>query len=247
MGHHFSLKAALVGGSALLFLSAAPLRAQFVINPNFELPADSADSTSTSATGWTLSPAPGVGTPPPYVNLGQRAAFYTPTPSGGRWSFWLQTFTDNGSATQTVTGVTAGKNYTLGAQFLFELGSNGTQGPGNGYDAIPTINSYLSIQYEDSSGDALGSPDVTNIGPTVALNRTFAPYSASGVAPAGATQALVSLGWTGGGTDDATGSQSAFATDVSFAAAAVPEPASLSVLSVGGMALLARRRAARKA
>ena len=67
-------------------------------------------------------------------------------------------------------------------------------------------------------------------------------YSVNGIAPAGATQADIVVGWQNGGVDNNTGGQSAFATSVGLNAV-VPEPASLSMLAIGGLALFARRRA----
>lgn len=256
MGHQFSLKSALVGGIAGLFLAVAPLHAQTVVNPNFELPDDGASGTDGTATGWTLNPAVGDN----YTNPGARCQFDTPTPSGGTWSLWLQTFVQFGSATQLVPAVQAGTDYNFSAQMAFEVpGYNNVTLANQASDSksqdTGSLESYLGIQYENGSGQNVGLPTYTLIpaGSITAAAGTnsdksatnWAPYSVSALAPAGATQALVEIGWINGGLDGNTGGQSAFATSTSFTA--VPEPASLSMIGMGGMALLARRRTARKA
>jgi len=247
--------AAILSGAACLAFSAIRLHAQTVTNPNFELPSDGASGTDTVATGWTLDPAVGDN----YTNPGQRCQFDTPTPSGGTWSFWLQTFVQYGDTQQVVTGLTPGTSYTLSAQMGFQDGS----GPGQGYNAVTLANqasdtksqdtgdlySYLEIQYESHNGTAIGSPDIVDIpaGSISVYNQSngatpWLPYSVGGVAPAGATQADIVIGWQNGGLDGNTGGQSAFATSVGLAPTPVPEPATLSVLALGSLGLLARRR-----
>jgi hypothetical protein len=202
-----------------------------------------------------------------YTNPGQRDTFYNNTP-GGAWSFWLQTFTQSGNASQTVgttdngVAVTAGKSYTFTSQMSFQDGS----GPGNGYNAVTLanqteasppspntgdLNSYLDINFLNNHGVTIGT-DETAIpaGSVTIFNQTsgpqagatlWAPYSVSGIAPAGSVSATLVIGWRNGGLDGGTGGQSAFADDATFTSP-VPEPATLSILGVGGMALLARRR-----
>jgi hypothetical protein len=256
MRSHVSVNALLLGAAACVLVWVPTSRAQ-VVNPNFELPADGATGTDTVATGWTLDPAVGDS----YTNPGSRCQFDTPTPSGGTWSLWLQTFVQYGDANQVVTGVTPGVAYNLTAQLAFQVGST----PGTGYNAVTLVNqasdtksqdtgdlySYLEVEFQNAGGTRVGSIDYTLIpagsitAAPVGQSTPFATYTVTGVAPAGATQALVEIGWDNGGLDNNTGGQSAFATDVSFGV--VPEPASLSLISMGGVALLARRRRARTA
>jgi hypothetical protein len=209
-----------------------------ITNPDWEAPTDLVNSTNTTATGWTMIAS---GEP---LQAGDRAAFYNNTP-GGRWSYWLRDFEDHGSATQIVTGTTPGTNYAFTAQMLFELGSGSTVGATSGYNDVPTMNSFLEMQFENGSGTAVGLPYIFLIpSGSVPLsgNRTWNPYTAAGIAPAGSSQVLLEIGWFGGnGTAHGTGSQSAFADDVTLGVA-VPEPASLSVMGLGALTLLVRRR-----
>jgi len=227
------LKAALVGGSAAcLLLSAASLHAQ-ITNPGWESPTNTAGGTDTNATGWTMTASGEPGT------NGNRDTFYA---NSGSWSYWLQDFETSGSSTQSIPGIVAGTNYNFTSQMLFELGSGTTVGVTDGYDNIPGENSYLQMQFTNTLGTPIGSADVTNIpSGSVTLNRVWAPYSVTGVAPAGATRVVLSIGWTGGAGDGGTGSQSAFADDVTLTTV-VPEPATLSVLGLGAVGLMVRRR-----
>ena len=251
MRHRMTKLAATAAGC---LMSAGALHAQTVLNGNFALPLDTSDSTSTTATNWSMSPA---GT-----NLGQRATFHQ---NAGEWAFWEQTFEPSGTATQTVSAVTAGVNYNLSALMAFELGAANSTGA-NGFNAVNTTNNpsnpgpltaYMSMQFQTAGSVNVGAADVLNITagtiPTGDNANNFAngpataapPWlteSISGIAPAGAAQVLVTLGWLNGGSDGGTGSQSAFVTDVAIAPVAIPEPASLGVLTLGGLALLARRR-----
>jgi hypothetical protein len=236
-------KAALLGSAVGLLSLAGTSYALPIVNPSWELPPDLTDSTSTTATGWTMSPAVGDA----YTNPGQRCVFANNTP-GGTWSFWLQTFVQQGNATQAVAGVVPGTNYNFTTQFAFEV---------PGYNNITLANqaadsasqdtgdcySYVSMQYEDALGNAIGPVDITKItaGSVTTANHVFSPYSVTGVAPAGAAQVLLAIGWQNGGLDGNTGGQSAFADD-STLTVTVPEPASLSMLALGGLSLLSRRR-----
>jgi hypothetical protein len=112
--------------------------------------------------------------------------------------------------------------------------------------------SYLEVRFLNNHGNTIGVDD-TDIpaGSVTIYDQTsgpqggatlWEPYSVTGVAPAGTVSAELLIGWANGGLDGNTGGQSAFADDQTFTATVVPEPATLGLLSLGGMALLARRR-----
>jgi hypothetical protein len=290
MRRFLGLSAAAVASTSLcMFLSGTSASAQ-IVNPQWNLPNSNStppnNDTGTSGTaqtggtntpglpGWYMSPAanPDFG----YTNPGARDQFYSaepivnPGPPASGWSFWLQNFTQSGSASQTVTAtdggaaVAGGTAYTFSSLFSFQDGT----GPGEGYNAVTLANqtetspgvttntgdmySYLQLRFLNSRGITLGT-DETDIpaGSVTSFVQTsgpqngstaWAPYSVSGIAPAGAVSAELLIGWNNGGLDGNTGGQSAFADDATFTGATVPEPATLSVLGLGGMALLARRR-----
>jgi hypothetical protein len=239
----------------------AAAHAQLVTNGTFESPTNTNGGTDPTATGWTMSPAPNMnGGVLNYTNTGQRCTFASPTPTGGTWSFWEQTFTTDGTATQTVGGVTPGLTYTLGDEQAFEV--NNSSISNTGFNAITAANqsagtpnngenggngySYLGMVWLNNHGNPIGTlnPDGTSVetiiaaGSVTTANHVYAPYAVSGIAPVGASSVEVVLGWANGGQDGNTGGQSAFATDVALN---VPEPGSLSLLAVGAVALIRRR------
>jgi hypothetical protein len=197
-----------------------------------------------------------------------------PGPPATGWSLWLQNFTQSGFASETVKSVTAGTTYNFSSLFSFQDGTGPGMGYNavtlaNQTEASPVapntgdMYSYLAVQYQNSSGAVVGptlldgnsaetdipAGSVTNYvipSGTGAGSTAWAPYSVIGTAPAGATQVSLLIGWNNGGLDGGTGGQSAFADDATLTAV-VPEPASISLLGLGGMALMARRRRARTA
>jgi len=284
--------AAVLGGSACVLLSATRASAQ-IVNPNWghpnsnDTPANNDSGTSATAqlgntntpganTGWYMSPAPNPDFG--YTNGGMRDQFYSVEPivnafqpvSPGNpatgWSFWLQTFTQSGFASQTVTSDSNGSPIVGGdfINFTSQMSFQDGTGPGMGYNATTLanqtevsqpspnsgdLNSYLEIIFLNNHGVNIGS-DTTNIPAGSVTNYAIAsgtgagstawmPYSVSGTAPNGTASVEMLIGWTNGGLDGSTGSQSAFADDEVIT---VPEPASMSLLAVGTAALFLRKR-----
>jgi len=242
--------------TGLCLAMAAVSNGQVIINPGWESPANSAGGTDTNVTGWAMSPAPNPAQG--YTNPGYRDSFYNNTPSG-MWSFWLQTFTYQGSASQIVAGITAGNTYSFTSQMLFELGNYTPGGPATGYNAVTLANqggqpnpspntgdlySYISMQYLDHFGNPISGAhfETDIVAGSVTLNKTWSPYSVTGLAPSGATQVQLMIGWINGGQDGGTGGQSAFADDAMLAV--VPEPSTFALLGLGllPIARMLRRR-----
>jgi hypothetical protein len=248
MRKSLAITAAAIGASLGLLASAHTAHAQTLVNGSWESPTDTTDSTSTTVDGWTMTQVYTDAADTIPGNPGQRDAFYNNT-AGGRWSFWGQDFQNNGTAYQTVSGAVPGDTYTFTSQMLFELGGGSTSGAGNGFDAITVANNptntancdaYINLSFIGANGHSvLASYQTDVLAGTVTLDRTWAPYSVSGIAPAGTAFVKVLDGWTNGGSDGNTGSQGAFFDDETLS---VPEPATFSLLGLGGMALLARRR-----
>ena len=225
MRYHLTF-AAFLSTCALSLMLCVPASGQvnLLTNSGFELPPDPTNQVDNTVTDWTL------------LLDTSRATFYNHT-AGGSWSLWLKSFeAAGGGATQTVPIVT-GQTYTLTADMLFEPS----------YPNIPGIDSFLSLQFQDASGTNVGDAFVNHIDPaSVTANKTWSPFSITGTAPAGATQVLAEIGWANGST--VTGQQSAFADDASLVqGGAIPEPAGVGLIALGGIGLLARRRTAKTA
>jgi hypothetical protein len=208
-----------------LFATAGTANAQSLLNGDWENPINTTDATSTVADNWVMSPAVGA----TFTNPGQRCVFGNNT-AGGRWSFWMQAFTKNGNATQTIGGITAGNIYRFSTDIRFE----------NNYNTIPGNQTVIGIQYLDAGNNAVGPFQGTLLlPPDITPGPAFTTYFADALAPAGATQAQVFIGWdspfgaSGGGL-------SAFADSSTFAQ--VPEPGMLSLAGLAGAAMLVRRR-----
>ncbi len=161
-------------------------------NPGFESPPDPGAQTDSTVTGWNL------------IFDCQRSTFHA-SPPANQYNIWAKTFESlGGGVTQNFSnGFTIGATYNLSSQIFFE-------------SAYPTTSAQIlvGLDWMDAGGNLVGTPAVNTINPTDAsvanaiASGTFTTFSISGVAPAGATQVQVSLGWAGGGT--VPGAQSVF-------------------------------------
>ncbi len=177
------------------------------------------------------------------------------------------------TATDSAQAIAPGTSYTFSSQIAFQSGT----GPGLGYNGVLLTNqtnplspntgnlySYLGILWENSGvpigtldGDGVSAEtkipagSVTTYSAAAGGINSWADYSVTAAAPAGANEAVLYIGWNNGGADAAAGGNtnngqsSAFADDAQFTV--VPEPATIGLLSIGAVGLLARRRSAAKA
>jgi len=220
-----SRRAAAIGGAIGLFFAAGANAA--LLNGDWENPLDTTNSTSTTADNWTMSDAVGA----TFTNPGQRAVFRNETP-GGRWAFWMQSFTLRGDATQTVSsGIVPGSPHRFATNMRFENNV-----------PVTLTGTYYSVQMQflDGGSNPVGPTYGTFVHNTSLAGQTeqWLPVSVDGVAPPSATQVRVKIAWDGNGGSG--GAISGFADTSTFEV--IPEPASLGILALGGLGLVARRR-----
>jgi MYXO-CTERM domain-containing protein len=182
--------------------------ANLLTNPGFESPTDLTNSESTTINGWTVVPS------------AKRAIFQNHTP-GGRWGLWARTFEPSGGVFQNVSGISAGTTYTFTSQLYFEQNFNQT-----------TATVLGSLTWLDAGGGQVGSPSSFMI--PFSANPTpnvWTPFTISPVAPTGATQVRVFVGWQDGGGSGP--SLSAFFDDLDLEGAGTP-PSSTWILNGSG-------------
>lgn len=201
------------------FAAASTLAQNVINNPGFE-------------TAPTAPP-----TPNDWQYFGPGSGRDSTNPHNGSFEADLNNVTPGNNANvqeQTAFGsVTAGLQYTL--SFYSEF-----QGVGGGIG-------QAQFEFMNSTGGILpGYPQFINLPTTASDFGIPAGYQLTTqefTAPANASAVFLSFNAvTGANTGDTS---HAYVDDVSVAAPAVPEPASLGVLGVGVVALLGRRRRSR--
>ncbi len=200
----------LFGAAGMIMLgSAVDAWAQnLLVNPGFESPQSPAQ-VDTEASGWT------------FVGDAARANFFNHTPGGSK-SIWHKTFNPVGGGVTQNVGITAGATYNLSAFHLFEA-------------AYPTTEAVvqMGMTWRNAQGGSVGTPNFLNIQPSsVTQTGVWLPFSIMGVAPAGATQVEVFLGWMGGGT--VKGAQSAFVDDAFLEGPGQPPTDSVWIINGSG-------------
>jgi hypothetical protein len=107
----------------------------------------------------------------------------------------------------------------------------------SGLDEFRDTRTLLTLEYLDGANAVLGASelDIDTVYNAQAAG-TWQQFSVGGVAPAGTASLRVSAQFLGG-VFQTSNPQSAFVDDFTL----VPEPASLSLLALGGLALLRRR------
>lgn len=212
------ITAVLLGSAALMICSAGVASATNIINnPGFETPPTS----PVTPNDWQYSPA--------------GASRDNTNPYGGSsYEANLNNITEATNANvfqQTAFGtVTPGTQYTFSFYSEFQGASGGI--------------GQAQLEFMNSTGGVLaGSPVFINLPNTTSNFGVPAGYqltSQNFTAPTGASAIFVSFNATTGAV---TGSVAhAYVDNVSFAPVSTPEPASLALLAVGGVALLALRR-----
>jgi len=158
----------------------------------------------------------------------------TPPPEGSDWGVFFKPFSGNatdGPATghlyQDVAG-TAGKTYTL------------TGWAGAEANAL-MANAEIAIEFRNAGG--LISTTSASLLPTLFVPNgqpfNYKLYSLSGLAPAGTTTVRARVSMIDSLGNPAGGGQAFVVDDFTLS---VPEPASLSLVSIGVLGLAARRR-----
>ena len=103
----------------------------------------------------------------------------------------------------------------------------------------PSNFALVQLQFLDSGGTVLTSIDSAQGNSTTLPANTYVPFAATGVAPAGTTQAQIVLLQVQ--LAPVTGGSIIF--DDASLGTVVPEPATLGLAALGGLTLLRRRRA----
>ncbi|MGD0769483.1 MAG: PEP-CTERM sorting domain-containing protein [Tepidisphaeraceae bacterium] len=204
MRNRLGKKTELLGGAAALVVSTMVLPAgatNLLVNPGFESPTSNTNP-NTAVTDWTLYGS-------------ECRANYQNHTAGGEWSIWEQTFEPFGGVQQVVGSITAGTDYTLSCWEYFEAN----------YPTTGAVGDLELTWYGPGTigGGAppIGTPAETLIQPNTVTTLTWTQYSiTNAVAPAGATQVLVSFDFTNGSNQP--GQIGGFVDDADLEGAGIP-------------------------
>ncbi|MCS7033760.1 MAG: PEP-CTERM sorting domain-containing protein [Phycisphaerae bacterium] len=212
MRKHLLQSRAVFGATALVLGTAVNAwAANLLVNPSFEAP-QASGSVNNTITGWTR------------VNDASRATFRANT---GSWAIWSKTFQPIGGGYFQDVNIIAGQSYNFSAFASFEAGFLTITDP---------VAAEMRLSWRDSGGGQVGTDHVITItpadNPPAGSPAVWIPYSLNNlVAPAGAVQARVSFGWTGGGPGP--GAQSMFWDDVVLDGPGTPPVNSWAVAGSG--------------
>src|SRR5688572_23620779 len=251
MRHRSSLRNALCACALVLFVSAASVQAQnLLVNGGLDLPGLHEQDI---VTGWTLTEGPAG------VNAATMATFanHTPPPappgSTAQVGLWYRAFEgttfDNprpsvdADLTQSVPGI-PGVSYTMSGWARFETNyAGGLDVLGGRWPAgtVSPTRTEFAMEFLGAGGAVLPGSVVVDLHDDrgQANDNQWHQHFLTATAPAGTLNVRVRASMVDGVNSDVN-PQSAFVDDFAL----IPEPAGLSLLALGGVALLARRRGA---
>jgi PEP-CTERM motif len=209
-----------------------------IVNPSFEV--DNSERVNGPVTGWTFQADEQAGV------ISANTSTYFPTNSSGADGSYIGFFNNSGSAqvaqafpsTPPVASIAANTTYTLTVALGNEVGTGNYKDTGN-----------FRIQFYDNAARSEAGTTylITQSDPIAPPDGTLTDYSISFTTGAAATDTRVGLPLIPqiqlfSVDNNGAHVQSPF-DNVRLTATAVPEPAALSLVGMGAMAFLRRRRA----
>lgn len=236
-----SLKAALLGGAFALLLCVTTAQAQpnLLTNGTLDTTAVSTQVLATP-TDWTVVSFRSISGP---FTDGASSEPWCNVAAAGGFGLFFKPFTGNVTDGDVTTILTQTVPGTPGQIYYFR----GWAGAEPGYVGLsdPTVGSLFTMEFLDAGSSPISTStlDLRAAGLGTIPNPNFGNfrydlYGLSAVAPAGTASIRVSAQMV-----DAYGGTGAQAFVVDNFSLAVPEPASLGLLSLGALALLRRRSA----
>ena len=207
--------------ATMLFAGRAPAAADLIVNGGFEL------GTGTDADSWSQF----VGATPPAMVTVDRINSMQAT---GDWAMELSVTGSSMSigTNAEIQQLTALNSITPGSSYdMSFLAKAGNIGPG--------VVVFMEVQWLDSDGSDGGGIKGTSglVQFAGSLTNVYQSFGFTGIVAApGSDAALVDIRMNGGAFDGSDGLM--YVDDVTL----TPEPGSLALLAIGGIALLRRRR-----